>query len=139
MNYWYVYTLSKTSKPQELLYIGAAKINDIFTFKDLLKNPTFEIDQSYQINVLSKYERLMDAKNAVGAAVRTLNDHRIPPLNFTNYQRRNRMIICDQTGVQYRSQVECARTHGINQGQLSKHLSREPGFRSIKGLTFSYM
>lgn len=52
--------------------------------------------------------------------------------------RRNKLIKCENTGQVFNTQNEACAAHGINAGQLSQHLKRHKGYKTIRGLVFSY-
>ena len=51
---------------------------------------------------------------------------------------RNKWIKCETTGVIYRTQREACKACSINPGQLSQHLQKHAGYKTVKGLKFSY-
>ncbi len=130
---WGVYML-QSQNDGKIIFIWATKLATIVSLKDVLTNPAFDIEEKYFFSVVGTYETQKEALNAMG---NYMTKHGMPDLNKTIRWNRYTKVICHQTGVTYANQTECAKKLGLNQSQLSQHLRRAKGFRSIKGLSFS--
>lgn len=129
---WCVYTL--TSDAGEIDFIWPSKIASALSLKDVLSNPQFDQNKPYIFNLYNIYKNKHDAQNAIGGY---MQQYGMPPLNKTVRYNRYTPVQCNETGKVWRNARECALEMGINQGQLSQHLRRNPGYRSARGLTFS--
>lgn len=130
-----LYTVSNAKC--QILFVGVAYIAEIFRFGDLLRNPMFNSEEVYRIDIIAKYDRALDAVNAQAVYLKEIGG---APLNKTGtVNRRMSNVKCVQTGIVYRNASEAARVMGLNQSAMSQHLARKPGFRSIKGYTFEYV
>jgi len=124
-----------------VLYVGVNTMKNIWAFSDVLKHPEFKANELYQLSILVDYpcDNVIDARNMQSKTIKDLKLGYSPYLNITMHQRHDMFIVCDQTGMKYRSQTEAADALEISQSQLSKHLRKQQGYRSIKGMTFSYV
>lgn len=122
---------------QILVFVWYCKFTDILELKECRKNPAFERDQIHTIQIVSWYRTVREANIAYLQIVKTWKDW--PILNYTNHinNHKNR-IRCNQTGEIFHTHAEACRRHNLNASQLSQHLRRNPGFKSIKGMTFEY-
>lgn len=129
---WCVYTL--TNEAGDIIFIWPNKISNALSLRDAMSNPHFDKTRPVKFSIIGFYDTQRDAQNAMGAWMRY---NTMPPLNRTVRFSHYCMVQCDQTGQVYRNQTEAARMLGINQAQLSQHLRRASGYKTVKGLTFS--
>lgn len=123
---------------KRLIYILGCKLSVVTSLAEPARNSEWNkivSDATYlYINVCfigEKFAALREASNRV----RALSPR--PHCNARGYSLNNvsRPIVCSN-GITYPSQIEAARALGINQGQLSRHLSGE--LQHVKCLTFAY-
>lgn len=48
----------------------------------------------------------------------------------------SRIIVCNETGQEYASITEAARKMDAGLSNMTNHINRKPGFKSVKGYTF---
>lgn len=129
---WGIYTLSNDRG--EVDFIWPNKLATSLNLKDVLSNPQFDLNKPYIFNIAGIYNTKYEAQNAFSAYLR---QYGMPSLNKTVRYNRYSQVQCNETGKIWRNATECAKEMGINGGQLSQHLRRNPGYRTISGLTFS--
>lgn len=129
---WCVYSITKAgeSAPD---FVWISKLSNVSTVTDALKNPDFDKRANYWLQVISYHPNKLAALNAQGA---WMKEHGTPIMNKTQHINRRNPVQCEQTGQIWQNARECATALGINQSQLSQHLRRNPGYKSVKGLTF---
>jgi hypothetical protein len=106
----------------------------VLTLSDVLKNPAFNVYAPHTLRI----HALFPSQEIARANLREyLIRQPWPPLNKTSHINHYCRIRCEQTGQEFRNAAEAAKLLGINAAQLSQHLRRMPGYKSIKGMTFS--
>lgn len=132
LNGWCVYTLTMQGceKPDFIWY---SKVSHLTTLADAVKNPDFNRTANYYLAITSYQPDKVTAYNVVSAWMKL---HGMPALNLTQWVNRRNPVQCVQTGVVYNSASDAAKALGINQSQLSQHLRRNPGYKTIRGMTF---
>jgi len=65
--------------------------------------------------------------------------HLNEPQKRINHRKPERLIYCDQTGMTYKTQLEVCNLFQISNSQLSLHLNKRPGYRTVKGCVFRYI
>lgn len=131
MNGWCVYTLHDDQGNLVFIYYG--KVASAMSLRDLISNPAFDQNKQYTFTVQTIYPSQREAMSAQNAYIQTFGT---PSLNKTVLWNRKTQVRCIETGQVWRNQLECAKSLGLNQSQLSQHLRRNPGFKSIKGMHF---
>ena len=48
-------------------------------------------------------------------------------------------VLCEDTGEEFTSAIECSRIKQLTYNQLLMHLRRMPGYRTVKGNTYRYV
>lgn len=132
LNGWCIYTLHNAKN--ELCFIWAAKIATVLGLREVLTNPAFDSEEVHTLSIVQIYNSYKDAQTAL---LNYMQVNRMPAYNKTIRYNRYSRVKCNETGQVFRNQLEAAQIMGINQSQLSKHLRRAPGYKSIKNLTFS--
>lgn len=123
----------------KIVFVGYDKMIDILMFKNAIRNPAFDAEKEYEIEILSKHARALEAQRTVGEIINNACNGKIPNLNMTAYYNRNRAaVICDQTGITYQNAYQASVQMGLPQPRISQHLARKPGHKSVKGFTFRY-
>ena len=134
-NLWCIYTLTPqddvSGKPDFVWYCKFAHVTMI---ADAIKNPDYNHNINYLVRVISFHNHRLEASNAVSAYFR---ENGWPALNLTQHVNRHNPVKCEQTGQTFRNAAEACNMLGINRSQMSQHLRRTPGYKTIKGLVFS--
>lgn len=135
-----VYSLHSLPE-RELLYLGFARIPEIFTFRQFLKNPDFKADQPHEIILHSSFNKSWEAQNEASRLYRLLvpQGQPAPLYNRAMQTRLLRSVQCDQTGVTYPNASAACMALNIPQPRMSNHLQGRAGHKSIYGLTFRYV
>lgn len=116
------------------LFIYWCKFTDVLTLSDLVKNPAFDIEQTYNLYIMGYYDTWIDASNAQHKLIMERGQ---PILLMSHLHNKLGMIKCNETGQVWWRQSDCVRELGCDSSALSRHLKRQPGFATVKGLTFS--
>ena len=139
---WCVYSVREAplpGDPIETLFIGSARLIELYAFPDAQRNTEWlrRVTPDTQLIVTVLY--LGDKVECWNEASRLSLTEPRPICNRLglNMHGSSRPILCSN-GQRYETQTEAAQALGINQAQLSQHLQRKPGFKSVKGLTFGY-
>lgn len=122
------------NQQQQDVFIWWCKFIDLMKLKDAIKNPAFDVNQTYTLYIVEYHTSARDAQNAFS---RLIAQRGMPACNMTHDYNRLGAIRCNETGHVYRNQAEIVRLHGIDGSALSQHLRRAKGYKSVKGLTFS--
>lgn len=130
---WCVYTLTLANNPRPE-FIWYCKFASVIAAVDALKNPDFSSTATYRLDIFGHYPDKMTAYNATS---KYLKENGMPPLNLTQWFNRRQPIQCDQTGQRFKNAAEAATLLGLNRSQLSQHLRRNAGYKTIKGMTFT--
>lgn len=131
--YW-LYTYS--TDDNTVVYWGVSYLNKILDMSGLLGLDSFDIDSSYTLNILGAYQHEHEAINHASRMFKTL-----PVLNVEYVRKRAKgnMIQCIETGLIYKTQADACKILGISQSNLSNHLARRKGFKSVKGMRFFHV
>ena len=129
-----VYKLINTAN-NHTVFIWYSKAVDILSLTSLKSNPAFDANAQYTLQIMSYHLNLIEAQNAAGALMQREG---MPDLNKTLRWNRKGPIICNETGQKFRNQAEAVQMMGINQSRLCQHLRGVPGYKTVKGLTFSF-
>lgn len=135
---FYTYFL-RNPYTSEILYCGVDKLPDIFNFTHLRKHSQFDISVPYLIELRTNHPFLVHAKNKQSELLKVECAGKRPPFNWMEIEHKTKQIKDDDSGQIFKSQQEICKIMGLNQGQLSKHLARAPGYRTVKGHRFSYV
>lgn len=130
---FYVIYLLKEGEVNTFLWY--CKYVDLLKLKDAMKNPAFEPNRDYTLEIIAWCKNLIDARNRIGVLLAEYKPW--PYLNHTQDYNRIGSIQCQQTGEIFRSQADVIRRYNINPSQLTQHLKRAVGYQSIKGMTFT--
>jgi hypothetical protein len=135
-NLYYVYTLQTDTGA--VVYVGCGRLKQILTFKDVCGSPDYDPSAAYILTAISSHVRYVDAYNAVCRYILELG--KTPLLNFGRaLNRERRMVLCEQTGQTFASAAEAAKLLGLPAGNLSRHLAKQSGYKTVRGLTFKYV
>ena len=133
MDSWCVYTLKDSTG--KIIFIWSAKLSSALSILEARSNPHLNLEVVMTFEILGIFPTQTDARNAM---VEWLRQNFYPSLNRTVRLGHYNPVRCIETLQVWPSQAECARQLGLNQGQLSQHLRRSPGFKTIRGLTFEH-
>lgn len=118
---------------QKILFVWYSKISNAMSIIHAKANPAFDKNQQFSFHIYAIYKDQRQAINGMGEFFKLYG---MPELNKTVTYNRRTKVQCVETGVIYNSQYECAKLEGLNQAQLSQHLRRNPGYKTIKGHTY---
>lgn len=122
-----------------VIYYGVCNFYEVLYCPDAKQNSawvrmTRELGTVLTIEILQICEGITDALRFRSVYMRKNGS---PICNATGgkiaYTKR---IRCIETGEIYESAAAAARLTGVAQGNLSKHLNNNPGYKRLKGLTF---
>lgn len=136
-SYNYVYAIID-SITGEYVYINHGKLNDIVNFRNLMALPDFDKERDWVIVLYEAHDNIIDASNEVSALIKRLSGGKMPRFNMSITKNKKAGIRCIETGIIYRTQVEACESLGLYQSQLSNHLARKAGFKTVNGYTFEY-
>ena len=134
---WVVYSIH-IGDELENVHMDCCKLYDIENIPET-KNHNKFLDTLGNTRFVSvKIHKLFDRKSQCEVFIRQFNHGKRPPFMNRFFASYNRQIgvICNETGEKFKTLKECARTHGIDHGNLSKHLRGEPNYKHIKGRTY---
>lgn len=134
---YYAYTVLTQSN--QVIFINYDKLCNIVSFKQLLTNPDFDINAVYKVDIYTPHNNIIAAMNEAATLTRLLCKDTAPRLNLSQRQNRVLPVLCDQTGVKYRNASEACQSLNIPPSRMSMHLSRKPGNKTIRGLSFRYV
>lgn len=124
----------------KLMYVGVGRMTDIVNFTELVKNPAFIPTEPWSVKVFSSHITEIEARNSTYKVIAVLSPNKeVPEFNKHSYRNRYRShVICNETGTIYKTASEASHMIGVSSGRMSNHLSRKPGYKTIKGLTYTY-
>jgi hypothetical protein len=134
-NAWAVYTITAQDNSSGMPdFAWYCKHANVIAAADAIKNPDWDHNKHYLLDVVSLHKHRLEASNALSAWIKA---HGWPPLNLTQHVNRHNPVKCEQTGQTFRNAAEACSMLGINRSQMSQHLRKTPGYKTIKGLTFT--
>ncbi len=122
-----------------LLFIGVCRLIDVYGMPDARRNSEFVKHITPGTNIGIKITHVgtrPECSNMRGSVLMTTIPRPIMNLLGHDTTGQTREITCNETGVTYANQTECARILAISQGALSNHLAGKPSFNAVKGMTF---
>lgn len=121
-----------------VVYVGHDFLQSIVNYDQLRRDPSFDVHQTYSILIVGHSPTLAEARGKVIEYTRQLCGTHTPIFNMTAGLNRRRAVKCDQTGEVYQNAAAACKALRVPHSNLSQHLARRKGHRSIKGMTFSY-
>lgn len=120
-------------------YVGVTPLVELFAltdaqcnsmWPDIFSKPVTTLD----INVVAVTP---DEREAYQEMHRLISIHN-PTCNRKGYwvDPRKQNVICNETGETWDTAVAASRAHGLSYSQLSNHLNRKPGYKTVKGRTY---
>lgn len=131
---WCVYELWKD---ETLLMLGVTRLSIVTNLVDAKGHGRFAefVDGNTPLGLVIKAVGTRD--NCYNMRATMLRDLPVqPPLNDFRAGYRQPMIICNEDGRAFRTQVEVCQTYGISAPALSNHLNGRVGYMTVKGHTF---
>lgn len=137
---WCVYEhiiFNDETQQDETIYIGHCVLRDLFIFSDARNNSKWQEIVSPKTVLTIKLLNIGDRADCANERSRLAMYHR-PICNVQGMDTigLSMRVTCNETGDSWANQQECALALGINQGQLSNHLSGRRGYKTIRGKTF---
>lgn len=138
---WYVYKLYPFNDfdPAQPLFVGWCEARELLTLSHARSNSAYvkytreNPDCELWLLVDSKHSSKEDASKAGGRLVYQLR----PQFNMSGYNgARRRRVRCLQNGMEFNSVAEAAMWINCAARSMSSHLSRVPGYLTIKGHEF---
>lgn len=123
---WAVYTMRSAFGDLQLLHVGVIKMTQLITFNDALLNENVDFDKILAIEIISLHPNK-------GLALRDalqLRAQNKMPIQLNPHTTTIRDV---ETGETFSSAKACAEQRGISISNLSNHLNRKPGFKTVKG------
>ena len=133
---YYVYSVHDAT--DRVVYVGHDFISSIVNFETLKRDPSFDVKQTYSILITAHCQTLAEARGKAIEYMRQLCGSDTPIFNMTAALNRRRAVKCDQTGEIYQSAAAACVALRVPHSNMSQHLARRKGHKSIKGQTFSY-
>lgn len=131
---WCVYELWKQD---QLIMLGVSRLNVAMNLMEAKSHAAFAdyLSVTDEVGLVIKAVGKRDhCYNMRAAMLRSLG--RMPPLNNFRAGVRQPMIVCNEDGRAFRTQVEVCQTYGLSAPALSNHLNGRSGYMTVKGLTF---
>lgn len=133
---YYIYSVHDAAG--RVVYVGHDFISAIVNFDQLRRDPSFDVTQAYSVLVVGHCPTLAEARGKVVEYMRSLCGTNTPIFNMTADLNRRRAVKCDQTGAIYQNASAACKALRIPHSNMSQHLAKRKGHKSIKGMTFSY-
>lgn len=130
LNEYNVYSITRADNPDELLFIGAANTTNMLEMREFRRTMGFNLNTEYTITVLKSYPTLAEAVTSAQMYAVLYS----PTYSFTTGKSAVR---CVETGEVYKSGYAAAKALGLGWSALCNHLNGKPGFKTVKGFTFT--
>lgn len=135
--HWIFTAPNATSEPEwSLFYVGACKLVDVFNTPDALRNTHFAKLTKGAIVSVCVVMTAPDEVTVLNEASKRGRSYKAPCNLYGGQRSPFNRVRCIETGVVYSSANACCAAMNIAQSQLSQHLRRMAGFKSVKGHTF---
>lgn len=134
---WVVYYIldGATAKVE---FIGVCLLSQLYGITDAKSNPIFR--QKFPIGypaILQVTQFFQTKKEALPVYYHAMRQYNLAHIVAMGRMMGHAPVICNETGEEFNTIGEAATAHCIGAGNLSNHLNHKPGFRSIKGKTYS--
>lgn len=134
-----IYTLKDADGA--IRFVGVTRLSHLFEFEDARNNsewanvfgkPLATID--INVTALTTNEREAYAEQ------RRLITMYQPHCNLKGFYQaaKYQSVICNETQEVFPNAAQCAKAHQIDASALGNHLKQRPGFKTVKGRTYSY-
>lgn len=128
------FTLLGVYDGAELVWIDIVRtLQDVIRLPKLNRVIGFEPDKEYEVVVFGQYEKSTEARNALYAIAGT----QTPKYNI-GAGRKEKIIVCNETGEEFRNAAELIKAKGLNPNSVYPHLRGDSGHKTVRGLTYSY-
>jgi hypothetical protein len=116
-----------------IIHLGCAKFSQLTLLADA---PPFVVDGAMTLVVIDRDD---DRNKLLNRAVEWCEINSREDLKRQILQNTvpRKRIVCHETGENFPSVNAACRAHGVAYGQLSSHLKKMVGYRTVKGRTYS--
>lgn len=121
-------------------YVGVTPLSELFQMTDALCNSRWPDTFGKPVTTLEiEVIALTASEKEAYQEQRRLIMLYHPPCNRRGYHiaPENQHVVCNETGETWATIREAATAHGLSYSQLHSHLKRKPGYKSVKGKTYS--
>lgn len=108
-------------------------LQDVIRLPQLNRVVGFDRTKEYQVVLFGQFEKSTEARNALYAIAGT----QTPKFNV-GVRRQEKIIVCNETGEEFRNAAELIKTKGLNPNSVYPHLRGDAGHKTVHGLTYSY-
>ena len=133
--FWTVYKLTDINNT--VLYIGVAKLSEIYKINEARKNSEFIRLVNHNSLIGIEITHIGDEKFCRNEAFRQVWDIK-PVCNVKGKASHGyrTAIECVETGETFPTISAAANSHGVAQSNISSHLAGKTGYRSVAGKTY---
>lgn len=136
---WTVYQIEQLEPQHTLIYVGVCKTSEVLQLPDARQNNEFlriaMINRAIGIRFLLTTTDEAAAREQMYALVKQYQPH----CNINGKPIiRGARVRCLSTGAIFDNAAAAARFFNVSPTQLSSHLNKKPGFKSVRGLVFEF-
>lgn len=118
----------------ELVWIDIVRsLQDVIRLPQLNRVVGFDPSKEYEVVLFGQYEKSTEARNALYAIAGT----NVPKYNI-GVRRQEKVIVCNETGEEFRNASELIKAKGLNPNSVYPHLRGDAGHKTVHGLTYCY-
>lgn len=128
-----------TTQLDTVIYIGTCRLHELYIATDARRNTAWRerVNDATVLTVqLLAIGTRQECANERGRMIQAMNPRPICNAVGIDVMGMVTNIVCNETGQEFRTQLECAQIMGIAQGRLSGHLRGLPGHNKCNGYTF---
>jgi len=122
---WVVYSLINIEN-STVVHLGFCRVTQLFTFPDFKGS----VDQPLMVKTYGVFENKGLADRHTRQKANELGLTKM--IQARNINSTHGQIRCVDTGEIFSTIAEVSRSHGVDAGALSKHLNKQPGFKTVK-------
>ncbi len=119
-------------------FVGVEKLSKVFQLSDLYSNNVLKkymnADQSFGVQIVAICDNKGQALKEQSAFIRQAG---WPAANKYAQASAHGMIVCNETGDEFRTIAELCSTRGLDPAAVSRHLRNVPGHPRVKGKTYT--
>lgn len=123
---------------EQLAYIGSCPFNELFRYPDAKQNSEWQRLFVKSSPARIKLLHVVDSADEATAIVASYCAIKVAHCNAHGHTVGNIGQVKCSNGEIYPNANVAARANDISQPSMSRHLRGKPGYRTLKGLTFSY-
>ena len=133
----YFHTLVTSNGPR-VMYVGICKLREVMAFPDARANSEWKKYFTPETRVFMHIVFTSpDINECYNHRYKLIKEHQ-PYCNMYGHSGIvSSRIACVETGQEFNTAAEACRTLGLNSSALSNHLNGKPGFKTVKGKTFT--